>query len=98
MKITTTTTSSTSSFNGRSASSSHRSSSTSTSSRGGGSSGATYTSRSTRTVIENGKRITIQSMEKDGNRIEERYDGQTFVERKINGVPERIEQIAGDDI
>jgi len=37
-------------------------------------------------------------MEKDGNRIEERYDGQTFVERKINGVPERIEQIAGDDI
>ena len=98
---TTTTSSGTSSVNGRETRSSHSSSSSSSRSSwsgGGGGSGATYTSRSTRTVIENGKRVTIQSLEKDGNRIEERYDGRTLVGRKINGVPERIEQIAGDDL
>mmetsp|Transcript_36852 Transcript_36852/g.49352 ORF Transcript_36852/g.49352 Transcript_36852/m.49352 type:complete len:256 (-) Transcript_36852:2057-2824(-) len=58
-----------------------RSSSSYSSSRGGGS----YTSRSTRTIIQNGRRITVQSLEKDGNRIEEKYDGTTLIERKING-------------
>jgi len=61
--------------------------------RGGMGGSSTYTSRSTRTIIENGRRITIQSLEKDGNRIEEKYDGTTLVGRTINGVPERIGRI-----
>mmetsp|Transcript_12021 Transcript_12021/g.25434 ORF Transcript_12021/g.25434 Transcript_12021/m.25434 type:complete len:292 (+) Transcript_12021:444-1319(+) len=93
--MTSSSSSSSSSSSGWSTSSSYSSSSSSRSSSNGG---ATYTSRSTNTVIENGKRITIQSLEKDGNRIEERYDGQTLVGRKINGVPEKIERIAGDDL
>lgn len=63
-------------------------SSSDASSSGGRSS--TYTSRSTKTIYENGRRITIQSMEKDGNRIEEKYDGETLVERLINGVPQNV--------
>jgi curved DNA-binding protein CbpA len=51
----------------------------------GGGGGSTYTSRSTRTVIENGQRITIQSLEKNGNRIEEKYKNDQLIERKING-------------
>lgn len=62
-----------------------------------GRSSSTYTSKSTRTVIENGRRITIQSMEKDGNRIEERYEGNNLVQRLINGRPQDIGRIAGGD-
>jgi len=62
-----------------------------------GRSSSTYTSKSTRTVIENGRRITIQSMEKDGNRIEERYEGSKLVQRLINGRPQDIGRIAGGD-
>jgi hypothetical protein len=54
---------------------------------------STYTSKSTRTVIENGRRLTIQSMEKDGNKIEEKYVGETLVERKINGDVDYVHQI-----
>eukprot|EP00555_Chaetoceros_dichaeta_P003628 CAMPEP_0198249650 /NCGR_PEP_ID=MMETSP1447-20131203/1106_1 /TAXON_ID=420782 /ORGANISM="Chaetoceros dichaeta, Strain CCMP1751" /LENGTH=305 /DNA_ID=CAMNT_0043934333 /DNA_START=37 /DNA_END=954 /DNA_ORIENTATION=- len=54
------------------------------------SSSSTYTSKSTRTVMENGKRVTIQSMEKDGNKIEEKYVGTTLVGRSINGVKEQV--------
>mmetsp|Transcript_25123 Transcript_25123/g.37968 ORF Transcript_25123/g.37968 Transcript_25123/m.37968 type:complete len:313 (+) Transcript_25123:59-997(+) len=49
---------------------------------------ATYTSKSTRTVIENGQRVTIQSLEKDGNKIEEKYINNQLVSRNINGIPE----------
>ena len=50
---------------------------------------STYTSKSTRTTIINGQRYTIQSLEKDGNKIEERYDhNNELVARLINGVPE----------
>lgn len=48
-----------------------------------------YTSKSTRTVIENGQRVTIQSMEQDGNRIEEKYINNEMVQRLINGIPEQ---------
>jgi hypothetical protein len=48
--------------------------------------GGSYTSRSTRTEIENGQRIMIQSYEKDGNKIEEKYAGEKLIERRINGV------------
>jgi hypothetical protein len=46
-------------------------------------------------VIENGRRVTIQSLEKDGNKIEEKYVGETLVERKINGDVDYVHQIAG---
>lgn len=63
-----------------------------------GRSSNSYTSKSTRTVIENGRRITIQSMEKDGNRIEERYEGNKLVQRLVNGRPQNIGRIAGGDL
>ena len=63
-----------------------------------GRSSNTYTAKSTRTVIENGRRITIQSMEKDGNRIEERYEGNQLVQRLVNGRPQNIGRIAGADL
>lgn len=63
-----------------------------------GRSSNSYTSRSTSTVIENGRRITIQSMEKDGNRIEERFEGNKLVQRLVNGRPQNIDRIAGGDL
>ena len=43
-------------------------------------------------MYENGRRVTIQSLEKDGNKIEEKYIGEELIERKINGViDKRIE-------
>mmetsp|Transcript_38005 Transcript_38005/g.81982 ORF Transcript_38005/g.81982 Transcript_38005/m.81982 type:complete len:315 (+) Transcript_38005:45-989(+) len=56
---------------------------------------STYTSRSTRTVVQNGQRVTIQSLEKDGNKIEEKYIGEKLIERKINGRKEDIGRIDG---
>lgn len=55
---------------------------------------SSYTSKSTSTTIENGQRVTVQSMEKDGNRIEEKYIGKKLIERKINGHKQNIERIA----
>jgi curved DNA-binding protein CbpA len=46
-------------------------------------------SRSTRTVTENGQRVTIQSLEKDGNKIEEKYLGERLISRHINGQPDQ---------
>jgi curved DNA-binding protein CbpA len=57
------------------------------------SSTSTYTSKTTKTIIENGRRITIQSMEKDGNKIEERYEGNNLVQRLVNGRPQNIGRI-----
>jgi len=62
-------------------------------SEAGSRSSSTYTRRSTKTVVENGKRMTVQSMEKDGNRIEERYEGSKLVGRTINGVKEQVGRI-----
>jgi hypothetical protein len=50
-------------------------------------------SRSTSTIIQNGQRITVQSLEKDGNRIEEKYVGNTLIERTVNGRKEDIGRI-----
>eukprot|EP00977_Amphora_coffeiformis_P008965 scaffold2033_cov164-Amphora_coffeaeformis.AAC.4 len=58
-----------------------------------GTTSSTYTSKSTRTVIENGQRVTIQSLEKDGNKIEEKYINNALVQRLINGIPEHQYQI-----
>ena len=62
-------------------------------SRRSGGGGSSYTSRSTRTVIQNGQRVTIQSLEKDGNKIEEKYVGEQLIERTINGMKEDIGRI-----
>lgn len=62
---------------------------------------STYTSRSSRTVIENGQRVTIQSLEKDGNAIEEKYINDQLVQRLINGIPEeryRLDQGGNGDL
>lgn len=61
-------------------------------------SSSTYTSKSTRTVIENGRRVTIQSLEKDGNKIEERYVNNQLTQRLINGKPEHQHRIDGDGL
>jgi len=87
------TTSTTSNFGGRTTSSSSSHSYGGGRSRGRG--GSTYTSRSTRTVIQNGQRVTIQSLEKDGNKIEEKYVGEKLIERKINGMKDDIGRIGG---
>ena len=58
---------------------------------------SSYTSRSTRTVIQNGQRVTIQSLEKDGNKIEEKYIGEKLIERKINGMKEDLGRIGGGE-
>ena len=58
----------------------------------GGSSG-TYTNKNSRTYMENGKRVTVMSMEKDGNRIEDKIIAGKLVERKVNGKVEQIPQV-----
>jgi len=57
---------------------------------------SSYTKRNTRTVTQNGQRITIQSLEKDGNKIEERYIGNKLVGRTINGIAEDVGRISSD--
>jgi curved DNA-binding protein CbpA len=52
--------------------------------------GTAYTKKSSRTVYENGQLVTIQSLEKNGNSIEEKYIGEKLVGRLINGVPEGV--------
>jgi len=59
--------------------------------RGEGGRSSTYASRSKRTAIENGQRVTIQSIEKNGNKIEEKYVGSILIARKVNGVNENID-------
>lgn len=54
----------------------------------------TYTDMQTRTFMDSqGRQVTVQSMEKNGNRIEDKYINQTLVERKVNGVVEPLERI-----
>jgi len=52
----------------------------------GGGRGTHSSSRSTRTEYRNGQKVTVQSIKKDGNEIEERYIGKKLIERKVNGV------------
>ena len=54
----------------------------------------TSTSKKTRTYMENGKQVTIMSMEKNGNKIEDKFVAGVLIERKVNGVVEPISQIS----
>jgi len=83
-------TTSASSTNGR------RSSTTTSSSYGGSNSRQSTISKSIRTIVQNGKQMTIQSFEKNGNKIEEVYTGEILISRKINGLPDRNLQISQD--
>lgn len=88
-----------SSYSGPGGTRQHSSYSRSSSYRSGSSgSRSSYTSKSTRTVIENGKRMTIISMEKDGNKIQEKYAGNVLVERLVNGAPQRVQRINASDL
>jgi len=49
----------------------------------------TYTNKKSRTYVEGGQQVTIMSMEKDGNTIEDKLIAGQLVERRVNG---RIEQ------
>ena len=45
----------------------------------------TYTNKTSRTYVENGRRVTILSMERDGNAIEDKLIDGVLIERKVNG-------------
>jgi len=48
--------------------------------------------KKTRTLVGNqSRRVTIQSIERNGNCIEDKYIGQRLVERRVNGVVEPLE-------
>jgi curved DNA-binding protein CbpA len=55
-----------------------------------------YTNKKSRTFLNNGKRVTIQSMERDGNKIEDKYVDNMLVERRVNGFVEPVGQIQND--
>lgn len=48
----------------------------------------TYTNKTSRTYVENGRRVTIISVEKDGNTIEDKLIEGKMIERKVNGMAE----------
>jgi len=54
----------------------------------------TYTDKKTKSYVDRqGRTVTVQSMERDGNRIQDTYIGTTLVERRVNGVVEPLERI-----
>jgi len=55
----------------------------------------TYTNKKSRTYVENGTQVTIMSMEKDGNKIEDKLIAGQLVERRVNGKIELIHQQVG---
>jgi hypothetical protein len=55
-----------------------------------------YTNKKSRTFLDNGKRVTIQSMERDGNKIQDKYVDNMLVERRVNGFVEAVGQIQND--
>jgi curved DNA-binding protein CbpA len=53
-----------------------------------------YTDKKTRAFVDaQGRQVTIQSMEQNGNRIEDKYVNKQLVERKLNGHVEPFERI-----
>jgi curved DNA-binding protein CbpA len=54
----------------------------------------TSTSKRTHTYMENGRQVTIMSMEKNGNKIEDKFIGGVLIERKVNGLVEPTSQVS----
>ncbi|KAL3769682.1 hypothetical protein ACHAW5_010263 [Stephanodiscus triporus] len=52
-----------------------------------------YTNKTSRTYVENGRRVLIMSMEKDGNTIEDKLIEGKLVERKVNGRMEDVSSL-----
>jgi hypothetical protein len=52
----------------------------------------TYTNKSSRTYMENGQQVTVISMEKNRNKIEDKFIAGKLVERKVNGKVEELPQ------
>lgn len=52
----------------------------------------TYTNKKSRTYMENGQQVTIISMEKNRNMIEDKFIAGKLVERKVNGKVEELPQ------
>mmetsp|Transcript_13914 Transcript_13914/g.30208 ORF Transcript_13914/g.30208 Transcript_13914/m.30208 type:complete len:282 (+) Transcript_13914:486-1331(+) len=50
----------------------------------------TYSKKKHRTYVENGEQVSVMSMEKDGNMIEDKFIGGKMVERKVNGKIEEL--------
>lgn len=60
--------------------------------------GSGYTDRKTRTYRdERGRQVTVHSMEKDGDVIEDKYIGHVRVERTINGIKSPLESVLSED-
>lgn len=53
----------------------------------------TYSKKKSRIYVENGQQVSVMSMEKDGNRIEDKFIGGEMVERKVNGKIEEIPKL-----
>merc|ERR1719203_1204403 len=57
--------------------------------------GGSFMSQSSSTSYINGKKVTTISMNKNGQQIEERYENDELVQRKINGKKQPLEAIEG---
>eukprot|EP00484_Ammonia_sp_Unknown_P026609 CAMPEP_0197034730 /NCGR_PEP_ID=MMETSP1384-20130603/12736_1 /TAXON_ID=29189 /ORGANISM="Ammonia sp." /LENGTH=294 /DNA_ID=CAMNT_0042464685 /DNA_START=164 /DNA_END=1045 /DNA_ORIENTATION=- len=55
--------------------------------------GGSFMSQSSSTSYVNGKKVTTISMNKDGKEIQEVYEDDELVERKINGIKQNLEAI-----
>lgn len=53
----------------------------------------TYTNKKSRTYVENGQKVSVISMEKDGNKIEDKFIAGELVERKVNGKLEQASEV-----
>jgi curved DNA-binding protein CbpA len=57
--------------------------------------GGGYTDKRTKSYIDDrGRQVCVKSMEKDGNRIEDKYINGSLVERRVNGVAETLDRIS----
>lgn len=52
--------------------------------------------KQTKTYVENGRQVTVMSLEKNGNSIEDKFVGGELVERRVNGKLEAISQVAAN--
>lgn len=53
----------------------------------------TYTNKKSRTYVENGRKVSVISMEKDGNKIEDKFIAGELIERKVNGKLEQVSEV-----
>merc|ERR1712204_68082 len=59
--------------------------------------GGSFMSQSSSTTYVNGKKVTTISMNKNGKQIQEKYENDRLIERKINGKKQNLDAIEGGD-